>query len=363
MASIKEYLENIANAKYGQEVRGSIHDAISAINDESEQAYSTAVTSASSAAEKATEASNSALSATEKASEAATSASDASGYKAQCEAIVVGLSGALIPMGTVAFENLPALADCKNGYMYNINNEFITTSDFVEGAGHIYPVGTNVYKIAPGKWDCLAGINLSPDKIGAVASSGGEVADTVVTFTSNDCGHDGDTALLEIDKLATGEKISALMQKISRAFTNMRYIIKLLGTKDISGIGDGTVTGAINTLNSNLDFEVTWNANLLGSSESQIATKSVNTVYIQKSVYGTGTQSMAINTAIEVGAIPSDYAPNASTYYPIFGNNISGGNQKVIGVGTVTSTGKIFVYLNSVPEWRMRMLFMYIIED
>ena len=221
MANIAKYLENIAKAKYGQEVRGSIHDAIAAINDESEQAYDTAVTSASSAAEKATEASNSALSATEKASEAATSASDAAGYKAQCEAIVAGLSGALIPMGTVAFENLPALADCKNGYMYNINNEFTTTSDFVEGAGHVYPVGTNVYKIAPGKWDCLAGINLSPDKIGAVASSGGEVADTVATFTSNDCGEDGDAAQLTVAKLTSGETLKSMMNKVSRMFTNV----------------------------------------------------------------------------------------------------------------------------------------------
>ena len=195
------------------------------------------------------------MSATEKASEAATSASDAAGYKAQCEAIVAGLSGALIPMGTVAFENLPALADCKNGYMYNINNEFTTTSDFVEGAGHVYPVGTNVYKIAPGKWDCLAGINLSPDKIGAVASSGGEVADTVATFTSNDCGEDGDAAQLTVAKLTSGETLKSMMNKVSRMFTNVRYILRLLGNTDISSesvkIGDGTITGALSALNSN----------------------------------------------------------------------------------------------------------------
>ncbi len=34
MASINTYLTRIQNAVYGEEVRGSIHDAIKAINDE-----------------------------------------------------------------------------------------------------------------------------------------------------------------------------------------------------------------------------------------------------------------------------------------------------------------------------------------
>ena len=35
-------------------------------------------------------------------------------------------------------------------------------------------------------------------------------------------------------------------------FKNVRYIWKLLGTTDISGIGNGTVTGAVSSLNTNL---------------------------------------------------------------------------------------------------------------
>ena len=36
-------------------------------------------------------------------------------------------------------------------------------------------------------------------------------------------------------------------------FKNVRYLYKMLGTTDISGIGDGTATGGLSTLNSNLD--------------------------------------------------------------------------------------------------------------
>lgn len=60
-------------------------------------------------------------------------------------------------MGTVTFENLPPLAQADSGDMYNISNQFTTTSDFVEGAGIVVPLGSNVYKTVGGKWDVLAG--------------------------------------------------------------------------------------------------------------------------------------------------------------------------------------------------------------
>ena len=45
--------------------------------------------------------------------------------------------------------------------MRNVSDEFTTTSDFKEGAGHEMPAGTNVYYTADGKWDCLAGSPVS----------------------------------------------------------------------------------------------------------------------------------------------------------------------------------------------------------
>lgn len=113
-------------------------------------------------------------------------------------------------------------------------------------------------------------INESWEKIGSSAvdltdylKRDGDSSNNTVTFTSNDSGPDGEHAILSVDKLTTGEKISSIMNKISRIFTNTRYILDLLGTNDITSesvkIGDGTVTGALRTLNDSLNIIGTYN--------------------------------------------------------------------------------------------------------
>ena len=88
---------------------------------------------------------------------AANSAKLSENYCQQAESISSGFSGALRPLGTVAFANLPPLATVTEGGMYNISDQFTTTSDFMEGPGLTIPVGANIYKTADGKWDVLAG--------------------------------------------------------------------------------------------------------------------------------------------------------------------------------------------------------------
>lgn len=73
--------------------------------------------------------------------------------------IVAATQGALIPGGTVTFENLPT--NPATGYMYNISNDFTTDSRFVEGAGVFYRAGANVYWTADGKWDVLVGTQVT----------------------------------------------------------------------------------------------------------------------------------------------------------------------------------------------------------
>lgn len=91
------------------------------------------------------------------ASSAKTSADSAKNYYEQAKEISETLSGALRPMGTVTFANLPALSLVASGNMYNISDQFTTTNDFKEGAGNTIPAGANVYKTEDGKWDILAG--------------------------------------------------------------------------------------------------------------------------------------------------------------------------------------------------------------
>lgn len=77
-------------------------------------------------------------------------------YYEQAKRISQGLEGALLPMGTIAYTQLPAVTR-QAGYMYNIMDDFTTDNTFKEGAGYTYPAGTNVYYTADGYWDCLSG--------------------------------------------------------------------------------------------------------------------------------------------------------------------------------------------------------------
>lgn len=233
---------------------------------------STASTKASEAAQSATAAVNSASTATSKASAASTSASNAATseanakkYYEQAKAISESFSGALRPMGTVTFANLPSVGSASAGDMYNISDEFVTTSDFVEGAGITEPAGSNVYKTVAGKWDVLSGspvtgvkgeneknfrrgnVNITCENIGALATDG-DSQDNTVTFTSNDS-LTGDSTAPEL--LTSGETHASIFSKVSTIFKNVRWLLSKMGTTDISALGDGTVTGALSTLNSN----------------------------------------------------------------------------------------------------------------
>ena len=123
-----------------------------------------ASTSASNASTSETNAKKSADSASTSASNASTSASNASAsetnakkYYEQTKSISESFAGTLRPKGTVAFANLPSVSSAETGDMYNVSDEFTTTTDFAEGAGNTIPLGSNVYKNSDGQWDVLAG--------------------------------------------------------------------------------------------------------------------------------------------------------------------------------------------------------------
>lgn len=190
-------------------------------------------------------------------------------YYQQAKDISEGLKGGLQPHGTVAFADLPALADVSTGWMFNISDEFTTTDDFKEGAGNVIPAGANIYKTSDDKWDVLAGtpvtgikgvnedsfrrgnVELTAENVGAVAT-GGDTAENTATFTSSDVADGSASAWTTVSKLSSGEKHSSIFAKVSQMFKNVRYLYKMLGTTDISKIGNGTCTGAISSLNSGL---------------------------------------------------------------------------------------------------------------
>lgn len=159
----------------------------------------------------------------------AKSESEAQKYAEQVKEISESFSGALRPLGTINFADLPSTADANSGDMYNITDQFTTTTDFKEGAGNIIPAGSNVYLTIDRYWDVLAGtpvtgvkgakevyyrrgnVNITPANIGAVAE-GGNISDTTVTFA--------DTTTRA--NLVSGEKVSVGFGKIKKWFADLK---------------------------------------------------------------------------------------------------------------------------------------------
>lgn len=73
-------------------------------------------------------------------------------------------------------------------------------------------------------------------------------ANLLTTFVSGDSSTGDSTAPAVI---TSGETHKSLFNKISTAVKNVRWLLSKMGTTDISAIGNGTVTGALSTLDSN----------------------------------------------------------------------------------------------------------------
>lgn len=75
----------------------------------------------------------------------------------------------------------------------------------------------------------------------------GDSQNLIVTFDSGDS--ETVNKWTDTETIHSGEEHKNLMAKVSTMVKNVRYLYKLLGTTDISKIGDGTVTGAIKKVN------------------------------------------------------------------------------------------------------------------
>lgn len=108
---------------------------------------------------------------------------------------IQGLPSAIIPKGTRSFSQLAPSTDLVQGclgFMWNISDAFVTTTDFVEGAGHNIPKGANVYVANPStgvyKYDVFQGdIDLSnyKTKQTAVADADATTSGTGIVFVDS----------------------------------------------------------------------------------------------------------------------------------------------------------------------------------
>lgn len=80
----------------------------------------------------------------------------------------------------------------------------------------------------------------------------GNSQDCTVNFTSGD--RSAPTSWTSVAVINSGEKHSSLFEKLSTMVRNIRWFYIKLGTTDISAIANGTVTGAIDKLNTDVAF-------------------------------------------------------------------------------------------------------------
>lgn len=78
----------------------------------------------------------------------------------------------------------------------------------------------------------------------------GDSQNNTITFESGDSTNP--TGWTDIVSITSGLTHSTLANRFTTAVKNLRYLWKLIGNANISGIGDGTISGALNSLNSNL---------------------------------------------------------------------------------------------------------------
>ena len=93
-------------------------------------------------------------------------------------------------------------------------------------------------------------INDNMDTIDSeLAAPTGDSANSTTTFTCSDVADGGASSWTTVPALTSGETHKSLFAKMSQMFKNIRYLYKMLGTTDISSIGNGTVTNALSVLN------------------------------------------------------------------------------------------------------------------
>ena len=91
------------------------------------------------------------------------------------------------------------------------------------------------------------------EAVGKKLNKEGDASDTTVAFTSED--DENPAAWATMRKIVSG-KLKDVLGSVSLMAKNLRYLRKLLGASDISKLADGTVTGALSKLNTDLDTTV-----------------------------------------------------------------------------------------------------------
>lgn len=171
------------------------------------------------------------------------------------EDVVSAIPKAITPKGTIEFADLPALADSSIGDMYNIEDAFTTTADFIMGAGTQMQANSNVYVIDAGagekKWDVFAtgGIaDMSAYQTKELTSHSGITATTVEgaleEVASNIADAEGDVSDLQT---TVGDATNGLVKDVADLDSGKQP--KTLSSPiEVDDVQQTTVEGALTAL-------------------------------------------------------------------------------------------------------------------
>lgn len=245
--------------------------------------------------------------------------------------------------GSVAFANLPALASDKENFVYDVTDEFTTTSDFREGSGHTYPAGTNVAIINVGtaadpvyKYDVMTGILTGYQKEfqkismpSAVQDLEGVVfqyvGDTTASFTNGyfyKCIEDPEDAgsyIWEVQPVqeAADDKLDAVLNV----------------TKTVGGIASGT------SFSAGTSFETLWRYLLNPVEYPTFTTPSASISATGAKLLETGdTLSTTITATLNRGTISPAYGTSGNRSGAATDYSLNGGSAQAENTFTETVT-------------------------
>lgn len=173
----------------------------------------------------------------------------------------------------------------------------------------------------------------------AVAAA--DLTENEVAFTSGDAA--SPTAWTNVSVITTGSTLATLFNRISTMVKNVRWLYSKLGTTDISSIGNGTVTGALSTLNGNLKTSLNTNDWFSVYNEYCQAIIRNGVVYVRGQSFGNKSIGGSDYTALTT--LPEKYRPSATYYFPV-GWSGYGLNMRINASGVISFAGAAQTYWN-----------------
>lgn len=140
----------------------------------------------------------------------------------------------------------------------------------------------------------------------------------IPTFTSGDSLTP--TGWTDVAKLTTGSTLATLFGAISTMIKNVRYLFAKLGTTDISSIGGGTVTGALDTYVKDSGWkDVTFASKFTNyGATNNLRYRKIGKIGILTGVV-TPTETITASTVEDICTLPSGYRPAQAVYLIMHG--------------------------------------------